>query len=94
MKNTKNPPGQVKNDITLKDYLDRKYIEPKPATKEEYLVAARKVMVEHRETLLALHEGRQEPLKLTFDEWFKKEGLDDHQWDVANMAWKAAQENK
>lgn len=37
---------------------------------------------------------KDEPKKLTFDEWFKEEGLDDHQWDVAKMAWRAAQENK
>lgn len=32
--------------------------------------------------------------KLTFEEWFKSEGFDAHQWDVAKMAWYAGQANK
>lgn len=35
---TKNPPGQITNDITLGDYLDRKYPEEKKLTFDEWLL--------------------------------------------------------
>ena len=78
-------PGQIKNDITLSDYIERKqnsfnrYPYMKHSTAEPILETPKK--------------------KLTFEEWWKKQmpmyedKPFEYMVDAAEAAWKAAQEN-